>query len=70
VLAGALALCVRLKMLDLSSNRVGDKGALALAGALAPCVQLQSLRLHNNNISNEGAAAVRAAVLDTCTVYV
>lgn len=58
---GALA---KLELLDLSFNRIGDKGCAALAQVLGngAMPNLQSLRLRGNAIDNDGMAALAQAL--------
>jgi hypothetical protein len=47
-----------LTSLDLSSNKIGDKGAAALAEALPSMTGLTELNLNSNKIGDEGATAL------------
>jgi len=44
--------------LDLSDNRLGDAGAVALAGALEPTARLETLDLRVNSVGDEGAESL------------
>ena len=65
-LAGSLRLFEKLEELELSDNKVGDEGALALAGALRDLKHLKLVDLKHNKIGLVGAAALRD-VLQTDT---
>lgn len=56
-LAGGLA-GPSLRELNLSSNRVGDKGALSIADALPTCDMLERIVLDRNDIGKKGAEAL------------
>ncbi|KAJ3039897.1 hypothetical protein HDV00_011680 [Rhizophlyctis rosea] len=51
-----------LRMLDLSYNEIGDKGAKLLGDLLKDDVQLEVLNLTSNNIGSEGAGAIAKAL--------
>jgi Ran GTPase-activating protein (RanGAP) involved in mRNA processing and transport len=53
-----------LRLLDLSSNRVGSKGVMLLCEALKGNSTLNSLFLDTNGISSEGAYALSDLLLD------
>jgi Ran GTPase-activating protein (RanGAP) involved in mRNA processing and transport len=59
---GALASNETLRVLDLSHNCIGPKGALSLATAIKANRGLHTLRLGHNGISDAGLAAL----LDAC----
>jgi len=56
------ALMGSLRVLDLSSNKLGPEGGVALAEALKVSGSLTSLFLYNNNIGAEGASAIAEAL--------
>ena len=56
-----------LNILDLSCNRIGDKGAVSLAESIKYCLKLTRLNLSLNRISDVGAMAVASAT--KCLVY-
>jgi Ran GTPase-activating protein (RanGAP) involved in mRNA processing and transport len=51
-LAGVLAQCPSLCVLDLGRNQIGDEGAKELARVLPQCRLLQVLLLDHNSISD------------------
>ena len=65
-LADCLHFFEKLEKLDLSGNKIGNEGALALAGALKDLKHLEFVYLQRNNIGLLGAAALRD-VLQTDT---
>ena len=56
-----------LNILDLSCNRIGDKGAVSLAESTKYCLKLRRLNLSLNRIGDVGAMAVASAT--KCLVY-
>ena len=64
----ALAENSTLQFLDLSSNRVGLKGAIALADGLRENQTLRSLQINGNPIGDEGATKIIDAVGVNCSV--
>jgi hypothetical protein len=53
-----------LKLLDLSSNRLGSKGTMLLCEALKGNKSLNSIFLNTNGISSEGGYAISDLLLD------
>ena len=51
-----------LRLLDISDNGIGPKGAASLAAALEKLPGLAVLRLRGNCIGDEGAAALSSAM--------
>ena len=67
IVAEGLKQCRNLKILDLSCNRIGDKGAVSLAKSVKCCLELVRLNLSLNRIGDVGAMAVASAT--KCLVY-
>ena len=67
IVAEGLKQCRNLKILDLSCNRIGDKGAVSLAESVKYCLELVRLNLSLNRIGDVGAMAVASAT--KCLVY-
>ena len=67
IVAEGLKQCRNLKILDLSCNRIGDKGAVSLAESVKCCLELVRLNLSLNRIGDDGAMAVASAT--KCLVY-
>ena len=67
ILAECFKHCTSLETLDLSCNRIGDKGAVSLAESVKPCLKLVRLNLSLNRIGDVGAMAVANAT--KCLVY-
>ena len=67
IIAEGLKQCRNLKILDLSCNRIGDKGAVSLAKSVKCCLELVRLNLSLNRIGDVGAMAVASAT--KCLVY-
>ena len=53
ILADGLIQCTNLEILDLSCNRIGDKGAVSLVKSFKFCKQLDKIYLTLNRISDE-----------------
>ena len=68
-LADGLKHCKIIRILDLSCNRIGDKGAFSLAKSVKCCLKLVRLNLSLNRISDVGAIAVASAANCTAKVY-
>ena len=64
ILAEGLKQCTNLEVLNLSCNRIGDKGAVSLAESVKCCLRLN---LSLNRIGDVGAMAVASAT--KCLVY-
>ena len=62
ILATALHGLPGLKVVHLTSNTIGDEGAVAIAGALHGLPGLKVVDLQNNTIGDEGAVAIAAAL--------
>ena len=67
IIAEGLKQCRNLKILDLSCNRISDKGAVSLAESVKCCLELVRLNLSLNRIGDVGAMAVASAT--KCLVY-
>ena len=67
ILADGFKHCTSLEILDLSCNRIGDKGAVSLAKSVKSCLELVRLNLSLNRIGDVGAMAVANAT--KCLVY-
>ena len=67
IVAEGLKQCRKLKILDLSCNRIGDKGAVSLVKSVKSCLELVRLNLSLNRIGDVGAMAVASAT--KCLVY-
>ena len=61
ILAQGLIQCTNLEILDLSCNRIGDKGAIPLARSVQYCQNLRKLNLTLNRIGCVGYAVTSAA---------
>jgi len=66
VLARAVAKCRKLKGLDLSENKCGDEGCVALSSCLPS--SLEELHLHGNNIGDKGCMAISSSLAKTVSV--
>ena len=67
ILANGLRYCTHLETLDLSYNRIGDKGAVSLAESVKSCQKLDKVNLAFNRIGDIGAMAVVTETM--CPVY-
>ena len=58
----------RLRWLDLGSNMIGDRGAVAIGDALGPNVPITRLNLRDNAVGMHGCAALGRAVARCATL--
>jgi hypothetical protein len=61
-IAEAIKENIGLKMIEISSNNIGDQGVKAIAGAIKVNSTLQSIHLSRNIIGDEGAKAIAEAI--------
>jgi len=70
ILAKALPFCMSLKELHLSSNQIGDAGAIVLADAIGKSSTMEALGLWKNQINEAGAIALADGIAKSTTMQI